>query len=85
MTGISDKYLKACETEVYDVKQIQILLKNEIDEFGSKEVARRIGVTIKYLQSIANGERPPFGKVLQYLGFESVILFRRTDGNEESS
>ncbi len=79
MSAVSKKYLNGCDTEVYDITQVQILLQNEIQDHGITPLAKKIGVRPTYLGEISRGEKPPYGKVLKYLGFESVILYRRTE------
>ncbi len=79
MSVVSKKYLRACNTDVYDISQMQIVLQNEIQDHGLSALAKNIGVRPDYLSEIARGEKPPFGKVLKYLGFESVIVYRKAE------
>jgi transcriptional regulator with XRE-family HTH domain len=41
-----------------------------------RQLAQEIGVSPQFLNDILHGKRVPSGKVLDYLGFERVVLYR---------
>jgi hypothetical protein len=60
--------------------QIRSLLKERISALeGHRQqtLAAEIGVSRSFLSDVLNERREPTGKVLEYLGFERVVTYRR--------
>lgn len=54
-----------------------VLLKARVDSLGTQAaLAEEIGISAQYLSQILAGERDPSEKVLDYLNFEKVIMYR---------
>ena len=53
-------------------------LREESEYEGSQRaLARLIGVSPSFLNDILLGKREPVGKVLEFLGYERVVTYRR--------
>jgi transcriptional regulator with XRE-family HTH domain len=60
--------------------QIRSLLRERISALqGDRQqtLAAEIGVSRSFLSDVLNERREPTGKVLEYLGFERVVTYRR--------
>lgn len=54
-----------------------LLLKSRVDLMGTQAaLAQEIGISAQYLSQILARERDPSEKVLDYLNFEKVIMYR---------
>jgi hypothetical protein len=59
---------------------IRALLLRKIASAGpwcQKAVALDIGISESFLSEVVYGRKPPTGKVLAYLGYEAVPMYRR--------
>lgn len=52
-------------------------LKKRQGEKSLTVFAKEIGVSLVYLWDVVHGNRNPTGKILDYLGVEKVITYRR--------
>lgn len=65
-------------TPLYTDDQVREELVAAIAAAGSQAaLAKAIGVSGAFISVIARGEKPPCGKVLDFLGIERVTMFRR--------
>ncbi len=49
-----------------------------VDEAGSqKDLAEKLGVSAAYLSDVLQGKREPAGKLLDALGVERVVTYRK--------
>lgn len=48
------------------------------------QLAKRIGVSVPFVNDILHGKREPSGKVLEFLGLERIVIYRfvPTSGKE---
>lgn len=81
MTQVSDRYLRSGNEElvVETVDSLSVKLRNLIIEYGEDRLARRLGVTPRYLREVAGGHRPPHGQILKFLGYRAVIVYAPTE------
>src|SRR5262245_56870965 len=42
------------------------------------ELAKAIGVSLPFVNDILNGKREPSGKVIEFLGLERIVTYKRT-------
>lgn len=57
------------------------LLRASLGSSSQVEVARKIGISPQYLHDVLNERRGPGDKILEYLGIERVITYRRRKVN----
>lgn len=53
------------------------ILRESLGAESQAEVARKIGISPQYLHDVLNERRGPGDKILDYLGLERVVTFRR--------
>jgi len=60
-----------------DTNAVRKLIRAEIRQTSVVDFARRAGVTRAQVYAVLNGTREPRGGVLDALGLEAVIVYRR--------
>lgn len=58
------------------------LLRKELERCTQTELAKRIGISISYLNDMLVRHRRVYGKALDYLGLEQVVTYRRKPDNQ---
>jgi hypothetical protein len=53
------------------------ILKGIIKTRSQKEFAEIIGISPQYLHDVINMRREPGKKILDYLGYEKVVMYKR--------
>lgn len=69
----------------FNEKQVVDLLRVHLEHYygrSQKTLARDIGITPGFLNDVLKGRRAPTGKVLKYLEFTKVVVYRKKAGNE---
>lgn len=57
------------------------LLRETLDGGNQAEMARKMGISPQYLNDVLNEKRGVGDKILEYLGLEKVVTYRRRKGN----
>lgn len=53
-------------------------IQHLVDEYGTqKDLAEKLGVSTAYLSDVLQGKREPAGKMLEALGIERVVTYRK--------
>lgn len=53
-----------------------IMKDSEGKQTSQRELAKQIGVSVPFLNSTLKGHREPQGKILDFLGLETVVAYR---------
>lgn len=53
------------------------MLRESLDGRSQAEMAKKIGISPQYLHDVLNERRGPGEKILDFLGLEKVVLYRR--------
>lgn len=60
-----------------NTNDVRRLIRAEIQQIGVTAFAKKAGVTRAQIYSVLNGQREPRGGVLDALGLETVLTYRR--------
>lgn len=66
-------------------EEIRNYLSAQVKNSSSYRVAARLGISQPYLWMLIHGQRNPGPKILEVLGLEPVVSYRRRDRNGENS
>jgi DNA-binding phage protein len=60
-----------------DANDVRKLIRDDIKQIGITAFAKKAGVTRAQIYAVLNGQREPRGRILDVLGLEKFIGFRR--------
>jgi hypothetical protein len=72
--------LRASPMHIITNDALIVILREHIRrDGGSSQYARRLGVSCAFVSAILSGKKNASGRILQDLGYERVIAFRKGD------
>lgn len=57
------------------------LLGSKLESQSASEIAREIGISRQYLHQVVNRHRPMGPKILEWLGIEKAVTYRKRNGH----
>jgi transcriptional regulator with XRE-family HTH domain len=57
------------------------ILRESLNSSSQSAMARKIGISPQFLSDVLNEKRGPGDRILDYLGIEKVVTYRRRKGN----